>query len=55
MAHGVARSTLSGTVRHLLIVGEALQEGSGLIPQRPIPLLPSPVVAGDVPVGGRPR
>ena len=39
MAHGVARSTLSGTVRHLLIVGEALQEGYGLIPQLPIPLL----------------
>ena len=51
MAHGVVRSTLSGTVRHLLaIVGEALQEGSDMTPQLPIPLPPTPLVTGDVPV-----
>ena len=58
MAHGVARSTLSGTVRHLLIVGEALQDGYDLTPRFPIPLLRSALVTVDVPVGalaGRPR
>ena len=48
MAHGVARSTLSGTVRHLLIVGEALQDGYDLTPQFPIPLLRSPLPTGSL-------